>query len=275
MSRTSVETAHVPGYIGETAPWYGCNRNPECIGYCWYHNRIVPRFAANPNITCAKCKTGEPHVHLELMKPTMAGRMEPRCYSGHMGEIADLPPLAIELIQKVTRHPNSRNHIFQPFTHRPMEFYAKYPDWSENVWACGTFTQGRIKMPRRLNAGKIVAYCEPVMGELLLDVPGVETVETDNRYSDHCLRCGYELEIDITHECPPGFGRFPDWLVIGLLNPDNYARYGITLEQVAGWIKSLMAQADDLGIPVYCKKKDDSRWEKMGIEPIQRWPICG
>jgi hypothetical protein len=163
---TRVETAQVHGFRPEVAPWYGCNGN-TCKSHCWYFNRIVPRMAANHLIKCPKCKTGEPHLHLEIANSMVYKYKKPRCYSGHMGEIADLSEYEIETIRRMINRPEVKKagHIYQIFTHRPMEFYSKYPDWPDHVWAMGTFTEGKIEFPANLKAGQIVAYCEPVLGE--------------------------------------------------------------------------------------------------------------
>ncbi len=141
---TKVETAFVPGYKRfEAAPWYGCAKKPRC-SWCWYFNRIVPRMAANPVIKCPNWKTGEPHVHFDRLDK-LAKTKIPTVFSGHFGEIADLNPETISCLKR--RFEKYPQHIFQLFTHRPIEFYSMYPYWSKNVWVMGTFTRGGIWFP--------------------------------------------------------------------------------------------------------------------------------
>lgn len=231
MSKSNVETAQVPGYRAEVLPVYGCSRQPRCP-WCWYFNRIVPRMAANPSIKCLDCKTGKPHLHHDALRDIYS-KKKPCVFSGHMGELNDLSYSDKEFHIWKVAHDNPQ-HIFQLFTHRPMECYTEtHADWPDNVWAMGTFTEGLIQFPPELQAGKIVAYCEPVMGPL----------------SVNTLRL--------------------DWLVIGFL---NHAKYSVTLEQLWAWINPLMEFANCRGIPIFCKNTTDPRWAEMKITPEQNWP---
>ena len=240
---TTVETAAVPGYKPEVLPIYGCATHCELFPQiCWLMTGRGDRLRQmlSKNCNCEDCLGMKPHVHWERFDK--ADRMcKPRVFSGHMGEIADLSGEEIEIIQaRIRRNPK---HLYQPLTHRPMDFYSKYPIWPKSVWCMGTFTQGEIAFPAELECGMRVAYVEPMLGECYF----IDSILSPREYTQ--------------------------WLVIGLLNHARYAKLGISLEQLAGWIKPLMSDAHALGIPIFMKSKDDARWSQMGIKVIQEWPI--
>lgn len=245
---TAVETAHPPlpdgkgNYPGEVLPIYGCATHCELYpDLCWLCGKSGTMTRQRLGRFCDDCKTMKPHVHWHKFD-AIALMREPHFFSGHMCEIADLNTDDLEHLP--IHFEFCDQHIFAPFTHRPMEFYSKYPKWPKNVWCCGTFTSGEIAFPPGLECGMRVAYCEPVMGKLELFMGGLGMKILGN----------------------------PQWLVIGLLNHAKYAKLGITLEQLAGWVKDLIADADALGIPIFCKKASDQRWRKMGIKVRQEWP---
>ena len=64
----------------------------------------------------------------------------------------------------------------------------------------------------------------------------------------HCARCGECLDED--HECPPGFGPRPDWVVVGCESGPGRRECKIP------WVKSIVNQCDDAGVPCYVKQLD-------------------
>jgi hypothetical protein len=215
---------------------------------------------------------------------------KPRVFSGHFCETSDLSGEDIEQLQSIMeRHPS---HLFQVFSHQ-KDFFDYYPKWSKNVWCCQTFTSGEIGFPAELECGVRVAYCEPVMGELAIREDSDILLPTDvcgempfgprviARAGIHHALSNQHGAISVIAEngellgIKPGeFLRLapPQWLVIGLLNHHDYAKFGITLEMLAVWIKDLMRDARALGIPIFTKNVKDSRWAQMGIVPVQEWP---
>jgi len=164
--KTGIETTHPPGYIGEPLNLLvGCEGH-SCQDYCWAWQRVVPRMAANPKITCLKCKTYQPHTHFErALKIPKNG--QPRCYFQDMAEPSDFSDKDIATLQRIIRE-NPR-HIFQILTHFPASFYARFPVWPDNTWAMGSFTSGQIYFPRNMQAGVVAAYCEPIRGHIWFD----------------------------------------------------------------------------------------------------------
>jgi len=240
---TAVETAFPPlpdgkgNYIGSVLPIYGCATHCELWpDICWLCGKSGAGLRAKLGRHCPDCLSMKPHVHWKKINGIHRLR-KAHYFSGHMGDIADLSKTDIRTL--IGWMECNRQHIFAPFTHRPMEFYAKYSKWSKNVWACGTFTSGEIAFPPELECGVRVAYVEPVMGQLYLQ-------QYDPGYCD------------------------VGWLVIGLLNHASYTKLGISLEMLASWIKPLMADARALGIPTYMKSH--RLWERLGIALVQQWP---
>lgn len=242
---TTLETAFPPlpdgtgNYRGAVLPIYGCNGNPECIAHCWLKGKSGTMLRQRLGRFCEDCKTMKPHVHWDRFNKL--DRMRDSCVlSGHFCEIADLDYGDIWRIQFIIK--GKPKHLFQIFTHRPMEFYANYPIWPKNTWCMGTFTQGEIAFPPELECGMRVAYVEPVLRKLHF----VDPILSPRQYSQ--------------------------WLVIGLLNHAKYESLGITEEQLYHWIMDLICDARDLGIAIWCKNAKDPRWARMGIMPVQEWP---
>lgn len=204
-----ISTVNVPGYVPQTLNLLvGC-KGHSCKPHCWYFNRIVPRMNENPKIKCPLCKTGEPHTHFFERADKLPKK--PHVYFQDMGEPNDFHESDIIRLQKIyARHPQ---HIFQLLTHFPMEFYTKYPTWGSNVWAMGTFTKGEIRFPRELRAGQIVAYCEPIRQEILIDP----------------------------------FSTQPTWVVIGAQTGKNAVRPKLD------WIKQLVYEFQMTDIPIHVK----------------------
>jgi hypothetical protein len=245
-----IETVNMPGRRGGTLNLLvGCKGHP-CKAWCWAHP-LAKR------LKCPLCRTFEPHTHWERAENDPSGfdnssilpKKSPHCYFQDMAEPNDFDES--EILRLKENYENNPQHLFQLLTHFPMEFYAKYPKWPRNVWCCGTFTSGEIAFPEELECGVRVAYCEPVLGELKL------AVEKPDYVSNPKDLAYYEV-------------RNCDLLVIGLLNHANYEKLGITLEQLAGWIKSLIADADALGIKVFMKSH--KLWAKLGIPERKEWP---
>jgi len=205
-----IETVNVPGFRGTTLNLMAGCKGHSCKPHCWYFGRWVPRLKANPSITCKMCKTGEPHTHFErAFKITKKGLR--RCYFQDMAEPSDFKDDDIAKLQEIyQQHPR---HIFQLLTHFPASFYARYPVWSDNVWAMGTFTEGEIYFPASLRAGVVAAYCEPMTGPLT--------------FSDK--------------------GRKPDWLVIGLMTGKRKR-----LPKLND-VLMLLFEANRLNIPIFLK----------------------
>lgn len=247
---TAVETAFPPlpdgkgNYIGEVLSIYGCATHCELWpDLCWLCGKSGTMLRLRLGRFCESCKTMKPHVHGDdfngIYRTAKRRDHKSTCYSGHLCEIADLSVNDLKILIDEVNVIWNKSDLFQTFTHRPMEFYAKYAIWPKNVWCMGTFTSGEIAFPPELECGVRVAYVEPVMGQLYLQ-------QYDPGYCD------------------------VGWLVIGLLNHADYAKLGITLEQLSGWVKALIADADTLNIPIFCKSH--KLWAKLGIEPRKEWP---
>ncbi len=223
-----IDTVNVPGFQGETLNLiFGCDGH-SCKTHCWLFNQIIPQFR-RMEIPCKLCCLGSPHTHFERAAK-IPQKGQPRCYFQSCAEPNDASPADVRRLQEIIAA-NPR-HIFQILTHFP-EFWQKFPVWPKNTWAMTTYTEGAIFTPASVRAGKTIAYCEPVMGEIWI-------------------------------------GEYLDWLVIGLL---NHQPYTVDLvDWIGNSIWDLMDKAERFQIPVFCKNPKDPRWKTMGITPIQQWP---
>jgi len=71
----------------------------------------------------------------------------------------------------------------------------------------------------------------------------------------HCVRCGEAIDDDphYIHECAPGFGPRPGWVVVGPESGDNRRRCD------EKWIHKTVYRFQRAGIPVYVKAVTDAR----------------
>jgi protein gp37 len=124
-----------------------------------------------------------------------------------------------------------------------------------NVWLGATVvTQAEADrdVPKLLSVPARVRFLsiEPMLGPVDLGrfIGACERPEDDPQPIEHCERCGCVWNRDEPHECPPGFGPRPDWVICGG-ESGPHAR-----PMHPDWARSLKQQCQAAGVPFFMKQ---------------------
>ena len=110
-------------------------------------------------------------------------------------------------------------------------------------------------------AGRLLCL-EPLLGPVDLR-PHLGGPDEDGR----CLRCGLEWSDERErlepHECPPGFGPRPSWVIAG-------GETGPGARNCEWpWVRGIVSQCRDAGVPVWVKALMGSKGRRV---PFEQWP---
>lgn len=124
-----------------------------------------------------------------------------------------------------------------------------------NVWLGATVidqTEADRDVPKLLATPARVRFLsiEPMLGPVDLGrfIGACERPEDDPQPIEHCERCGCVWNRDEPHECPPGFGPRPDWVICGG-ESGPHAR-----PMHPDWARSLKQQCQAAGVPFFMKQ---------------------
>jgi protein gp37 len=94
---------------------------------------------------------------------------------------------------------------------------------------------------------------EPQLGPIDLSIfIGRPDVDGD------CTRCGLRVDSDGAHECPPGFGPRPDWIIQGGESGPGARPFDLA------WARSMRDQCAAAGIPYFLKQLGANPREHVG-----------
>lgn len=158
-------------------------------------------------------------------------------------------------------------------TRRELWLYVKTwengEDPPRDVWIGATVVnqeEADRDIPKLLATPASVRFLsiEPMLGPIDLGrfIGASDHAADDSQPIEHCERCGCVWDRNEEHECPPGFGPRPDWVIVGgesgpsarPMHPD--------------WARSLRDQCAEAGVPFLFKQWGE--WAPISVLPTQR-----
>ncbi len=138
-----------------------------------------------------------------------------------------------------------------------------------NVWLGATVidqTEADRDVPKLLATPARVRFLsiEPMLGPVDLGrfIGACERPEDDPQPIEHCERCGCVWNRDEPHECPPGFGPRPDWVICGG-ESGPHAR-----PMHPDWARSLAEQCRAAGVAFFMKQMGGTRDKRGALEDL-------
>ena len=249
-------------------PMHGCTPLFDGCTNCWAH-RMAKRQAAMGNRGYDPADPFKVVFDSRRLREPRSRLRPARIGVSFMGDLYhdDVRNCDLDDVEKVMRR--EKRHTFVVLTKRPERMAWRVSYLLEagltqpalkpapNIWR-GTSASTQPDLNRNLPelfkcpAALRWLSLEPLIEEVDLApwIGGLKENFDVGRFNmePHCVRCGECLDED--HECPPGFGPRPDWVVVGC--ESGPGRRPCKLE----WIKSIVNQCDDAGVPCYVKQLD-------------------